>query len=116
MDIVQVLRCIAVVAAALVAIGALVGLGGWLSTQFLLRRVHDIRYYAIGVRTIVVAGLALAAVWAAGPFGLGEPLRTQLTVSAGAWAVLTILLYLDPSSSRQLAALRDALPHGKGKE
>jgi hypothetical protein len=69
-----------------------------------------------GVRTIVVAGLPLAAVAAAGPYGLAEPLRTQLTVSAAAWAVLTILLYLDPSSSRQLAALRDALPHGKGKE
>jgi len=55
-------------------------------------------------------------VWGAGPYGLGEPLRTQLTVSASAWAILTILLYLDPNSGRQLAALRDALPHGKGKE
>jgi len=55
-------------------------------------------------------------VWGAGTYGLGEPLRTQLTVSASAWAILTILLYLDPNSGRQLAALRDALPHGKGKE
>jgi hypothetical protein len=80
-------------------------------------RAQTWRAGAVGaVRTIVIASLPLAAVWGAGTYGLGEPLRTQLTVSAGAWAVLTILLYLDPNSSRQLAALRDALPHGKGKE
>jgi hypothetical protein len=80
-------------------------------------RAQTWRAGAVGaVRTIVIASLPLAAVWGAGTYGLGEPLRTQLIVSAGAWAVLTILLYLDPNSSRQLAALRDALPHGKGKE
>ena len=69
-----------------------------------------------GARTVVIAALPLVAVWVAGAYGLSEPLRTQLIVSAGAWAVLTILLYVDPGSARQLAALRDALPHGKGKE
>jgi hypothetical protein len=67
------------------------------------------------VRAIVVAALPFAVVWGAGAFGLGEPLRGQLLVSAGIWAVLTILLYLDPGSTAQLAALRDALPHGKGR-
>ncbi len=77
----------------------------------------SLRERALGaVRTVVIAGLPLAAVWGAGAWGLGEPLRSQLFVSGGAWAILTILLYLDPNSSRQLAALRDALPHGKGKD
>jgi len=69
-----------------------------------------------GARTLVIAALPLIGVWFAGPYGLGEPLRTQLLVSAAAWAVLTILLYLDPNSSRQLAALREAIPFGKGKD
>jgi hypothetical protein len=78
------------------------------------RPVREMLAHAI--RTIVIAALPLAGVWAARAYGLGEPLRTQLAVSASAWAVLTLLLYLDPNSAKQLATLRDALPGGKGKD
>jgi hypothetical protein len=71
---------------------------------------------AQGVRMIVVAIMPLLGVWAASAYGLGEPLRTQLMVSAGAWALLTILLYIDPNSTRELTTLWKALPGGKGKD
>jgi hypothetical protein len=67
-------------------------------------------------RTVVVAGLPLAVVVGSGAWGLSESLRNQLTVSAGVWAVLTILVYLEPKSREHLASLRDALPHAKGKD